>query len=73
MHGYFQFKSADLPSILRQLARWYDADIVYEGNVNLHFTGQLDKNLNVSKIFETLSLTNEVHFTIKDKKIIVTP
>jgi ferric-dicitrate binding protein FerR (iron transport regulator) len=73
MHGYFQFKSADLQSILRQISRWYDVDVVYEGNVNLHFTGQLRKNLDVSKVFETLSLTNEVHFTIKDKKIIVTP
>ncbi len=73
MHGHFQFKSADIQSILRQIARWYDVDIVYEGNVDLHFTGQLNKNLNVSKIFETLSLTNEVHFKIEDKKIIVTP
>lgn len=73
MHGHFQFTSADLQSILRQIARWYDVDIVYEGNVTLHFTGQLNKNLNVSKVFETLSLTNEVHFKIIDKKIIVTP
>ena len=73
MHGYFEFKSADLQSILRQISRWYDVDIVYEGSVNLHFTGQLSKHLDVRKVFETLSLTNEVHFTIKDKKIIVTP
>ena len=73
MHGHFQFTSDDLQTILRQIARWYDVDIVYDGNVKLHFTGQLNKNLNVSKVFETLSLTNEVHFKIEDKKIIVTP
>lgn len=73
MHGYFQFKSADLKAILRQISRWYDADIVYNGNVNLHFTGQLNKKMNVSKVFETLALTNEVHFKIDGKKIIVSP
>lgn len=73
MHGHFQFTSADLQTILRQIARWYDVDIVYDGNVKLHFTGQLNKNLNVSKVFETLSLTDEVHFKIEGKKIIVTP
>jgi transmembrane sensor len=73
MHGHFQFTSADLQTILRQIARWYDVTIFYNGNIKLHFTGQLNKNLNVSKIFETLSLTNEVHFKIEDKKIIVTP
>jgi ferric-dicitrate binding protein FerR (iron transport regulator) len=70
-NGYFQFKSSDVKSILRQISRWYDVDIVYNGNINLHFTGQLTRNENVSKVFEALSLTNEVHFKIDGKKIIV--
>ena len=72
-NGWFQFNSADLKTILRQISRWYDVDIVYEGNINLHFTGQINKNINVSKVFETLSLTNEVHFKIEGRKIIVSP
>lgn len=72
-NGRFQFKSADLKSILRQISRWYDADIVYRGNVNLHFTGHLPRNQNVSKVFEMLALTGEVKFTIEGKKIIVSP
>jgi ferric-dicitrate binding protein FerR (iron transport regulator) len=70
-NGRFQFKSADLRSILRQISRWYDVDVVYKGNVNLHFTGQLTRNDNVSKVFEKLALTGEVHFRIDGKKIIV--
>lgn len=73
MKGYFQFKSADMHSILRQVSRWYDADIVYNGNVNTHFTGQLNKNLDVLQLFKTLSLTNEVTFRTEGKKIIVSP
>ncbi|MGF2411970.1 FecR family protein [Ferruginibacter sp.] len=73
LNGHFQFKSADLKSILRQISRWYDVDIEYRGNVNLHFTGQLTRNENVSKVFEALALTNEVHFKIEGKKIIVSP
>jgi ferric-dicitrate binding protein FerR (iron transport regulator) len=71
-NGRFQFNSADLKSILRQISRWYDVDVVYKGNVNLHFTGQLTRNDNVSKVFEELVLTGEVHFKIEGKKIIVT-
>jgi transmembrane sensor len=70
-NGRFQFQSADLKSILRQISRWYDVDIVYKGNVNLHFTGQLPRNDNASKVFEKLTLTGEVHFKIDGKKIIV--
>lgn len=72
-NGRFQFKSADLKTILRQIARWYDVEVVYNGNVNLHFTGQLTRNDNVSKVFEKLALTGEVHFRIDGKRIIVSP
>jgi ferric-dicitrate binding protein FerR (iron transport regulator) len=73
MNGHFQFKSSDLKAILRQISRWYDVDVIYNGKVNLHFTGQLTRNDNVSKVFEKLVLTGEVHFKIDGKKIIVTP
>lgn len=72
-NGRFQFKSADIKSILRQISRWYDVDVVYKGNVNLHFTGQLKRDEYVSKVFEKLALTGEVHFKIEGKKIIVSP
>ncbi|MBL7750579.1 MAG: FecR domain-containing protein [Chitinophagaceae bacterium] len=71
-NGRFQFKSADLQSILRQISRWYDVDVEYRGKVNLHFTGQLTRNQNVSKVFEHLEMTGEVHFRTEGKKIIVT-
>ena len=70
--GYFVFHSTDLKSILRLLSRWYDADIEYKSSHNPVFTGQISKKLPVSKVFALLSLTNEVHYTIKDKTIIVT-
>lgn len=70
-NGRFQFSSADLKTILRQISRWYDVDIEYKGNVDLHFTGQLTRNDNVSKVFEKLKLTGEVNFRIENKKIIV--
>jgi transmembrane sensor len=72
-NGRFQFRSADLKSILRQISRWYDVDVVYKGNVDLHFTGQLTRDDYVSKVFEKLAMTGEVHFKIDGKKIIVSP
>lgn len=72
-NGRFQFKSTDIQSILRQISRWYVVDVEYKGKVNLHFTGQLTRNEDVSSLFEKLALTGEVHFKIDGKKIIVSP
>lgn len=70
-NGLFIFKSTDLRSIMRQVSRWYDVDIQYQGSVGMQFTGQITRNNNVSKIFEMLELTGEVRFKVQDKKVIV--
>jgi ferric-dicitrate binding protein FerR (iron transport regulator) len=70
-NGRFQYNSSDLQTILRQIARWYDVDIEYKGNVNLHFTGQITRDQYVSKVFEKLALTGEAKFEITGQKIIV--
>lgn len=72
-NGRFQFTSADLKTILRQIARWYNVNVIYKGNADIHFTGQLSRTENVSKIFDQLALTGEVHFKIDGNNIIVTP
>lgn len=73
IQGNFQFRSADLHAVLRQVSRWYDVDIEYKGNVDLHFTGQLPRSENASALFENLALTGEVHFRIEGRKVIVSP
>jgi ferric-dicitrate binding protein FerR (iron transport regulator) len=69
--GFFQFNGADIKSIMHQVERWYDADVFYEGEVKLHFTGQVSRNVKVSELLRKLELTNEVHFRIEGKKITV--
>jgi hypothetical protein len=56
---------------MRQLSRWYDVDVEYNGNVNMRFTGQITRNINVKKVFEKLQLTGEVNFRIINNTIIV--
>ncbi len=71
--GKFIFKNAPIESIMRQVSRWYDVEIEYQGKVNYHFNATIDRNLPVSKLFKRLELTDNVHFTITEKKIIVKP
>jgi ferric-dicitrate binding protein FerR (iron transport regulator) len=70
--GYFQFHSTDLQTILRQLERWYDADVEYHGTSGLRFSGQLNRSEDVKKLLEKIQLTGEVKFILQGRKIIVT-
>lgn len=70
-NGFFQFDKADIKTVMRQIARWYDVDISYEGKINNRvFSGSIYKNLSASKALQLLSFT-DVHFTIDGRKIIV--
>jgi len=73
VRGKFLFHSADIKNIMRQVERWYDVDVSFEKDINLHFTGELNRSDNVSGLLRKLELTGEVHFKIEKKKITVLP
>lgn len=72
-NGYFFFKDSDLQSVMRQLARWYDVEVVYEGKIpKRQFEGKMPRNSNLSEVLKIIE-TNNVHMKIQGKKIVVTP
>lgn len=70
-NNQFKFTNTSIGEIMRQIARWYDADIVYQDNVTLHLNATIGRDVPVSKLLNILEATNEVHFKIDGKKIIV--
>jgi hypothetical protein len=72
-NGFFRFDGVSIETVMRQLTRWYDVDVEYEGKTDKHFRGMISRSENVSAVFKMLELTGEVHFSIEGKKIIVKP
>jgi len=67
----FKFTKTPIDAIMRQIERWYDADVVYQDSVNLHMNATIDRNVPVTRLLRLLEETNQVHFKIDGKKIIV--
>src|SRR6202042_2468829 len=61
-NGFFDFKGVPIETVMRQLARWYDVDVEYEGRTDKHFRGTISRSEHVSAVFKMLELTGEVHF-----------
>jgi len=71
-NGLFNFKSADIYTVMRQLSRWYDIDVKYEGNApGLKINGKMDRGLKLSEIIEFLGKM-EIKFKMEGRTIIVT-
>ena len=72
--GMFRFKNHDIKTVMKQIARWYDVDVEFEGNQStMGYNCLLPRNIPVSKILDVLVETGGVHFDIEGKKIKVLP
>jgi ferric-dicitrate binding protein FerR (iron transport regulator) len=70
-NGLFYFKNENLKAIMRQISRWYDVDVVYEGNVsNDEISGKIYRSANLSEVLKLLNLL-DVNYKIEGKKLII--
>jgi len=53
--GYFSFNGQDIQGVIRQLARWYNLNVQYQGQLpQNNFKGEISRNVNASKVFKQL-------------------
>jgi transmembrane sensor len=72
-NGYFHFDKADIRAVMRQLARWYDLEVRYEGVMSDHvYRGGIGRNLKLSEVLEVLKWNN-VHFRVEGRTLTVLP
>ena len=70
-NGLFELSNADVPSIMRQVSRWYDIEIVYKGTVPKGtISGEVPRNLNLSEVLKVLALSG-IRCEIDGKKLMV--
>jgi transmembrane sensor len=70
-NGWFQFNSADIQTVMRQLARWYNVDVAYEGKIPAgHFSGVVSRSNDISQVLKIMQDAG-VRFKIEGRKLIV--
>lgn len=70
-NGQFRYEMEGIEAIMRQVERWYDVEVIYEGEIpRKKFVGTISRNISLSKFLDILSYTG-VNFKIEGRKIIV--
>lgn len=73
-NGLFVFNDMALPAILREVARWYDVEIVYKTSPGAElYGGGIGRNLQLADILALLEGNGYNHFRIEGRKVIVLP
>lgn len=72
--GLFNFDGESLEEAMRQIARWYDVEVVYEKGIpNIEFVGKMSRQEKLSNLLKGFQGFG-VHFRMENnRRIIVTP
>jgi len=72
-NGTISFTNADIRTIMRQVSRWYDINVKYEGEIPTRlFTGEVSRQANLSELIGILE-TSKIRFKFDNKTITVIP
>lgn len=73
-NGEFMFRNEPLENIMREVARWYDIEVIYEDKLvgKQLFGGTIPRFGKVSEVLSMLEFTGDVHFKIEGRKVFVT-
>ncbi|WP_316793666.1 FecR family protein [Pedobacter frigoris] len=68
--GYFLFNNEPISTAMRKLARWYDVEVVYEGDfADINFGGTVFKSNTLKKTLKLLESTNRLKFKVEGRRI----
>lgn len=71
-NGNFYFNNEGIASIMRQISRWYDVDIIYQGELtDEKFYGTISRSKNINQVLNVLEKTRSVHFKIEGRRILI--
>jgi len=69
--GYFRMKGTDLASLMRQISRWYDVQVIYQNGVpQARFGGLINREVNLSDVLKALEQYG-IYSRLDNGKIIV--
>lgn len=69
--GVFQFDRVELGVLMRQLARWYDVEVVYKGAYPRdEFVGKIKRNEDIQKVLDVLTYGN-IDVSLQGRKLMV--
>lgn len=71
-NGFFNFEGASIGDIMRQVARWYDIEVVYEKQPHVEFEGKMTKDVSLQGLMVLLEKSG-IHLRLEGRKLIVLP
>jgi len=71
-NGYFRFNGENIQTIMRELSRWYNIEVKYDGKISTEgYYVKVSRSKNISEVLKALERTNSVYFKIEGRRVTV--
>lgn len=72
-NGLIYFDGSDVGAVMRQIARWYNVDVEYSGNLKgAHLSGKVSRSLQLSQVVKILEELG-INVRMEGRKLIAAP
>lgn len=73
-NGDFVFNGEDIKTVMRQIARWYDVEIEYLGEVSASgVVSTISRTKKLSQLLKALEANQQIRFKIEGRRVLVMP
>lgn len=70
--GKFAFQRASIKKVMEDLARWYNIDVLYQGDfAGITYSGTISRMEEFSEVLKLIEMTNKIKFKIDGRRVTV--
>lgn len=71
-NGNFYFVNESLEGVMKKIARWYDLEVIFQGNAGeIRMGGLISRKVVLSQVLELLEETTSCDFKVEGRKVLI--
>lgn len=71
-NGLFVFNNENITAVMRKIARWYDVEVLFKGNMEgINFLGNYSRSKSLDNLLKNIELMEKVDFQVEGRRITV--
>lgn len=70
-NGRFSYNNTSLETIMKQVSRWYDVEVVFEEKITDTYSMDIGRDVPLQKLFRYLERSGGAHFSIQGRRITI--
>jgi transmembrane sensor len=68
----FAFTNMDIPTVMRQVSRWYNVEIAFAGKTPTgEINGKISRNYNISQVLKMLEYTAGIKYSVEGQQVTI--